>query len=110
MNCLPPNADELIDVLQNGVCAVYDGHPPAPPRKRGLPYKLKDAGNTELILTKLWKDVVNKRIFVCSTRTINLNEQIEATPHNNSRQEKPRQVDQYGQKDNSGFKKSKPEV
>ena len=57
-----PCVDELIDVLRNGVRATYSGHPPIPPRRRGLTYKGKDKENTELILPKLWK---TSRIDAC---------------------------------------------
>ena len=73
-------ADELIDVLRTGVRAVYGGHPPIPPRRRGLPYKMKDSETTTLILSKLWKDIFKRRMFLCTTRTVKLNELIEATP------------------------------
>ena len=60
---LHDQARELKDVLHSGVTSEYSGLPPTPPRRRGRPYRSKDADNTALILPKLRKEFQRKECF-----------------------------------------------
>ena len=63
-----------------GVTATYSGSPKIPPRRRGLRYKLKDVDRAGLIPNKLRREIIWKRMFLCNTKMISLEESIEATP------------------------------
>ena len=66
--------------MYEGVTAEYSGDQPVPPRTRGFRYKLQDVDNTNLTLSKLWKDISKRRMFLCTTDTISLDGAIESTP------------------------------
>lgn len=74
------SVEDMARVFTYGATAKYEGGPPAPPRTRGLPYQIGDWGNTFIILSKLWKDLVMRRLFFCATVSITLSHPVEATP------------------------------
>ena len=58
---------EIVGILDQGARSVYDKGVCVSPRIRGLPYNMASSDQTELIATKLWRDISARRIFVCTT-------------------------------------------
>ena len=48
-----------------------------------------DGDNTALILSKLWKDVETRRLFLCTAKSISLSGQIEETPTTTAPEKNP---------------------
>ena len=73
----PQLVDQIIDYHSRGVIPIYRGGSPPTPRVRGFPYKKQQSME---IMEKLWKDVRNGRMLVCTSRTISEYDQIACTP------------------------------
>ena len=76
----PTSATDMISVLTNGVVGYYQWSVPVPPTPRGLPYKITDAEQTSTILPELREDIARRRLFLCTTRMVGLDERLESTP------------------------------
>ena len=83
------SADDLPRALTVGATDEYSGDEPAPPRTRGPPYRMDDADNTLLIMSKLLKDVAERRMFTRAANVIGLDERIEATHTTTAEKQNP---------------------
>ena len=77
---IPDQFPWIEHALSVGVVAKYTGGVPVCPRTRGLPYQCTNEEHCHLIGEKFWKDILTKRMFVCTTRTVGPNTPVEATP------------------------------
>ena len=63
----PKLVNQVKDFHTRGAMPVYRGLEPANPRVRGFPYK---PGQSLDIISKIWSDVSDGRILVCTARTV----------------------------------------
>ena len=100
---IPSVAEEMMEVLRVGVTASYSRPSPSLPRRKGLPYRSKDA---EGVLQNLRPDVSKGRIFVCGSVAVGGDaSDIEATPSTLVLKRNPDRS-WSTEKSNSGFKTS----
>ena len=82
----PVQYPEVVNILDQGVRAVYNRGAAIAPRVRGLPYKKSP---TEMIAGKFRKDIRARRLFACSANCISQDAPIEATPTATVEKKKP---------------------